>query len=76
MAASKPKGKKGKKGSFKQLSKLGNVGMKKAPTEKGEVSGKTSLGAFYICHCDGCVNFIPFGWDFFLCHCDGCFNTV
>jgi hypothetical protein len=74
MAGSKIKAKKGRK----PVGNLENVkvakGLKKAPASKGEVSGRISPGAWYICACCGASNWVPYGWSYFYCWNDRCLN--
>jgi hypothetical protein len=51
-------------------------GLEKAPTSKAEVTGHTSPGEWYLCHCDGAANWVPAGWNYFYCYRDGCLNYV
>jgi len=72
--ASEPK--KGKKVTQNIESAKVAVGLENAPKSKGEVTGHISPGAWYLCHCDGTSNWVPYGWSYFICWRDGCFNAV
>jgi hypothetical protein len=69
-----PKTKNGKKVSKNVKGVDVSFGLKKAPAQKGEVSGHMSPGAYYNCWNDGAVNFVPYGWTYFICRVCGAFN--
>ncbi len=69
--------KKGKKPTAKQIAKMDNVGLKKAPPA-GEVSGKMSppWGGTYVCFACSSVNIVGGTWTFFTCWNCGAFNNI
>jgi hypothetical protein len=76
MAATKAKGKKGKKPSGNIEGAKVHKGLKKAPGGKTEVAGHMSPGAVYYCWNCLAANWVGFGYSFFYCWNCGALNRV
>jgi hypothetical protein len=76
MTTPEQKGTKAKKPTGNIEGKKVAQGLEKEPASKAEVAGHASSGGWYLCHCCGAANYVPYGWEYFYCWNDYCLNFI